>query len=105
MTHEAKHTPGPWSLNNWPQGDAELRIGAMGVARIATIHLRDVSINQQKANAALMIAAPDMLAALIAVQDDYRELLRSGPTNEEADEIDAMLQIIDAAIAKATGAA
>lgn len=42
-----------------------------------------------------------MLAALLSAQDDYREQLRSGPGNDEADEIDAMLSTIDDAIARA----
>lgn len=57
-----KHTPGPWSINNWPQGDSQIAIGAVGTPLIAKAFLRDVSINQQKANARLIAAAPELLA-------------------------------------------
>lgn len=50
------------------------------------------------------IAARVMLAALRAVQDDYRDQLRSAYDNGEADEIDSMLQEIDAAIKQAESA-
>jgi hypothetical protein len=51
------HTKGTWSINDWPQGDAEIRLGAPGTPRIATVHLRDVSINEQHANARLIAEA------------------------------------------------
>jgi hypothetical protein len=57
----ARHTPGPWSINDWPQGDSEIRIGADGTSRIATVHLRDVSINEQYANAKLIASVPTLL--------------------------------------------
>ena len=92
------HTPGPWSFsdefvldsNGWSVADPYCRCTA------------DTSPGEIEANARLIAAAPTMLDALYAVQDDYRELMRQGPNNEEADAIDAMLQIVDAAIAKAT---
>ena len=61
-----KHTEGPWSINEWPQNDNEIRIGATGTLRLATVHLRNVSINEQQANAQLISAAPNL----------YRELTR-----------------------------
>ena len=57
----SQHTPGPWSINEWPQRDAEIRIGAANTPLIATVHLRDESINGQKANAHLIAAAPELL--------------------------------------------
>ena len=58
-----KHTPGPWSINAWTQGDREIAIGAIGTPLIAKAFLRDVSINGQKANADLIASAPDLYAA------------------------------------------
>jgi hypothetical protein len=46
-----------------------------------------------------------MLLALKAVQDDYRELLRSGPDPVEQEEIGKMLAMVDAAIGLAEGVA
>lgn len=63
----AKHTPAPWSINNWTQATTDIAIGAVGTPWIAKIPLRDVSINEQKANAHLIAAAPNLLAALDAM--------------------------------------
>lgn len=59
-----KFTPGPWSINEWPQAGSDIAIGAAGAPRIAILPLRYVSINEQVANAKLIAAAPDLLAAL-----------------------------------------
>jgi hypothetical protein len=58
------HTPAPWSINDWPQANADIAIGAVGTPLIARVLLRDVSINEQQANAAMIAAAPDLLDAL-----------------------------------------
>lgn len=59
-----KFTPGPWDINKWPQQNSDITIGASGTPLIARVHMRDVSINEQKANANLIAAAPDMHYAL-----------------------------------------
>lgn len=73
-----EHTPGSWSINDWPHNNADMSIGAPGTPKIAIIPLRDVSINEQKANAALIAAAPDMYEAIVAVLGWY-----NGPTDIE----------------------
>lgn len=60
----SQHTPGPWSINDWPQANTDIAIGAVGTPLIARIPLRHVSINEQKANARLIAAAPELLEAL-----------------------------------------
>lgn len=65
----SNHTPGPWTINDWPQDTSDIRIGAVGTPRIASIHLRDVSINEQKANAQLIARSPEMFAALKVTLD------------------------------------
>ena len=62
---KTKHTPGPWTINEWPQSDREISIGAIGTPLIAKAFQRDVSINEQKANARLIAAAPELLQCLI----------------------------------------
>lgn len=57
-------TPGPWSINDWPQSNADIVIGAVGTPRIAKVLLRYASINEQKANARLIAAAPALYEAL-----------------------------------------
>lgn len=58
------HTPAPWSINEWLQKDSRISIGANGTPLIAYVPIRDVSVNEQKANAALIASAPDLLSAL-----------------------------------------
>lgn len=59
---KAHYTPSPWSINDWPQKDANIRIGAIGTPLIAAVEIRDVSQNEQLANAFLISAAPELLA-------------------------------------------
>ena len=61
---EPKFTPGPWSINEWPQAASDIAIGAVGTPLIAKVSLRDVSINEQKFNAHLIAAAPELYEAL-----------------------------------------
>lgn len=63
------HTPGPWSVNDWPQATTDIAIGAVGTPLIAKVPLRDVSINEQKANARLIAAAPDLLGVIKTLVD------------------------------------
>lgn len=67
---------------------------------------RSVSAEEQAENCRFAVRAvnayDDMLAALQHVQEDYREMIRQSCDNDEADELDGVLQIINAAIAKAT---
>lgn len=87
------HTKGPWSINDWPQATTDIAIGAVGTPLIAKVPLRDVSINEQKANAKLIAAAPDLLAALQWVMTAHGEQLSSAFEDAER------------AIAKAIGSA
>lgn len=69
-----KHTPGPWSINSWPQADADIRIGATGTPCLAVVPLRFVSINEQAANSRLIAAAPELLEALRALLAEHAEM-------------------------------
>lgn len=92
-----KHTPGPWKVDEFTRKTNEINIWADGTPLIAKVHLRDVSINEQFANADLIAAAPDLLEVL---DEAYAELLadshRDGPRS-------LLLTRIEVAIAKATG--
>ena len=52
----SQYTKEPWSINEWPQPDSSIAIGATGTPLIARVLLRDVSINGQKANARRIVA-------------------------------------------------
>ena len=64
MTTLPKFTPGEWTRNEWGTATNVIYIGTNGTPRVAAIPLRDVSRNEQMANAALVSAAPDMFHAL-----------------------------------------
>ncbi len=86
---EAKHTPGPWQ---WTQHfDPTISIYRDGFGQIARLY--DSSAGTGKANARLIAAAPDLLAALIEIvsADDAHELTQKH------------IESARAAIAKATG--
>ncbi len=86
------HTTAPWSINDWPQSNSDIVIGAEGTPRIAAVLLRHVSFNEQKANANLITAAPELLTALEACVS----CLTPGRDNAER-------RLARKAIAKATG--
>ena len=64
---ESKHTPGKWE---WSTGDPQLR--NYGVYSIEGGRIAEV-LNQNTANASLIAAAPDLLAALKDLQGAVRE--------------------------------
>lgn len=98
-----KHTPGPWSINNWPQPDSSIAIGATGTPLIARVQLRDVSINEHNANARLIAAAPELLEALSELADEVSDRfdLESPSTNPG---IKHAVAVARKAIARATAA-
>ena len=59
-----QHTKEPWGINDWPQPDNSIGIGAVGTPLIARVILRDVSINAQKANARRIVACVNACAGL-----------------------------------------
>lgn len=93
---EQRHTPAPWSLNAWPRSDSHLAVGAIGTPLVALLPLRDVSINEQKANARLVAASPKLLDAL-------RWLLREAESRMDAEHNQEVFAAARAAIAQATG--
>ena len=69
-----KHTPGPWTVREHNYGDVRGCHGvfAAGVTHPLVISVYGDSIENSDANARLIAAAPDLLAALIQIRDmDY----------------------------------
>lgn len=79
------HTPGPWSINDWPQASSDIAVGAAGTPVIARVPLRDVSINEQKDNARLIAASPVLLAMLLECTCQIEAFLRSCDEQEIRD--------------------
>ena len=89
----AKHTPGPWAVVGTNIEQIEEGVEIATVSEYRTMTLR------QSANARLIAAAPDLLAALREA-DTY---LHSVLSIQHDDVTDAVRQTVLAAIARATG--
>jgi hypothetical protein len=61
-----KHTPGPWAINRDKQGN--LNITSNTRPYVAQVFDNDIFDEEQDANAKLIAAAPDLLAALIEIK-------------------------------------
>lgn len=95
MENQGQHTPGEWTINEWPQAGTDIAIGAIGTPLIAKVVLRDCSINEQRANAHLIAAAPELLEALRTAET----LIALDIIRDDA----GCLKRVRAAIAKAEG--
>lgn len=98
-TNEVKYTPGPWKCNS--VGDIETPTG-----NVATVKLRvgadgNLDYARQLANARLIAAAPDLLAACV---EALCWLKVGKPINNGAkcETHGQMVDMVEAAIAKAT---
>lgn len=89
------HTPGPWMLNGWDvvQRDCTDKFPALAAILIGDGNLCMEEIN---ANASLIAAAPELLAALKEARDYLAEFFEEGREHR-------VVVAADAAIAKAEG--
>ena len=90
-----QHTPGPWFANDSLQLFAET---GQHIARLDS-STEGFEGGTLYANARLIAAAPDLLAALIAFDDAFSHYCEGDP---DSDEVSALYQAREA-IAKATG--
>lgn len=102
---KSNHTPGPWSL----YGDRPVHICSMSVAAptIATVNIDNSLPNYEEteANARLIAAAPDLLAALENIVQNFDMgdfIITVAAQGEDTPEHRANLDFARAAIAKAT---
>jgi hypothetical protein len=68
MTVVTTHTAGPWELSPIEDRDGGFAISADRY-RVATAHMRGDGYKQQLANARLIAAAPELLAACVEAYD------------------------------------
>ena len=113
----AKHTPGPWTAGNELNSERPGSVPVVALVRDSLggrMHVAFVNgkAGEQEANAALIAAAPDLLAALRALlplAERGRASVLSESSDEErpghADGFDATLEAARAALARATGGA
>lgn len=97
MTH---HTPGPWLTEREQGGGWAVWTRQPHTGTLATIHEEDINgCFPADANARIIAAAPDMLAALVAA-----ERFMGGFEGDEMQEgIDDRLALVRAAISLAKG--
>ena len=92
----SKHTPGPWEVERSLNGDYSVRHTATGNHPICDVFY---VTETGQANASLIAAAPDLLAACKALLE--MPML----TDKTYDQVQAVRKLATAAIAKATGEA
>jgi hypothetical protein len=105
VSERQAHTPGPWEI------DATSNVGAFEIwggpldSNAPQICSDDGDLNRPeecKANASLIAAAPDMLAALQSL-DEFAWSAMSADCKEAHDNLSRKLAVMRAAIAKAEG--
>lgn len=101
---EAKHTPGPWAYvpmltasENHKGYFVRAANPARGFWALATVQPGDTDGALGLANARLIAAAPDLLAALVVLVEEKADYMRRNPEREHA------IKMARAAIAMATG--
>jgi hypothetical protein len=87
------HTPGPWTLERDRSQSLSIYSGMVFIGEV--LHEVDEPGDQEKANASLIAAAPDLLAACRTALDSLHE---DGTTDTQE-----ALAVMRLAIAKATG--
>ena len=88
---KAQHTPGPWKLNT--DGDTGMNdsgcildsIGHVIVTDIYGTYRNGRTTGEAEANARLIAAAPDLLAALTEAVDFIWDEMRENPDKEDMD--------------------
>jgi hypothetical protein len=93
------HTPGPWTLHGWADNDYEINAALDTVCNVPGFDDDTVDADRAEANARLIAAAPELLAALREIADECNRRLRKG--EDSGDRL--TLQLCKAAIAKAEG--
>jgi hypothetical protein len=102
------HTPGPWRLTDDGQITADARDGKVEIA-VIELDFDEPFEREQRANARLMVAAPELLDALEQAEafiDDELECRERSGMDENAEyiaEAKAVLEAVRAAIIKAMG--
>lgn len=111
----SKHTPGPWKVGgqsgNPGEGEeisADGRLIAWTAATYDEDEDEDVVTEEDRANAQLIAAAPDLLAVVrmaIDYANDTKERFAVNFSSEDADAYDKLMDAAESAINKAEGRA
>lgn len=99
------HTPGPWTIHGWGDGDYEVNAASETVCNVPGFDDETVDVDRAEPNARLIAAAPDLLAACQTVAHDLQAALDGDDFSgmSDADLLRAFLNVLRPAIAKAEG--
>lgn len=99
------HTPGPWTIHRWGDGDYEVNAASETVCNVPGFDDETVDVDRAEPNARLISAAPDLLAACHAVAHDLQAALDGDDFSgmPDAELFRAFLNVLRPAIAKAEG--
>ena len=97
---KAAHTPGPWHAYLWDAASWEVDKGSPFIVEFSRTVDR---LDELAANARVIRSAPDMLAALKAINDRINSLAQDGNKKPHANDIRDWQRWSAAAIAKAEG--
>jgi len=99
-----KHTPAPWIIDDeYITTEKRLRDGIVEICAV-DIGFDEPFETEQKANAKLISAAPELLDALQSLLDMYVDFINSGDAGNWNPEEEKEVIKARAAISKATGA-
>ena len=101
MEQKAAHTPGPWNCNHSSASGYDIVCSENSPTDVCVISRRDKTTGEIDANARLIAAAPELLAAL---ERAYMALIGYLPAHRNG-VTDAAIGAASAAITKATGEA
>jgi len=101
MEQKAAHTPGPWNCNHSSASGYDIVCSENSPTDVCVISRRDKTTGEIDANARLIAAAPELLAAL---ETAYMALIGYLPAHRN-DVTDAAIGAARAAITKAKGGA
>lgn len=96
-----QHTPGPWEARHWGAADHEMEDGE--TAFIVTAAESSGLLSRSNADARLIAAAPDLLAALKALLPVAEAFERQASKGAGGRRGGAVFAAVRAAIAKAEG--
>ena len=96
-TNDQKHTPGPWRFDGIEDGEMRLSAESWGWFARVCIEVDEAPSNEGQANARLIAAAPDLLAAL--------EMADKWESDGRPDGVQHLIARLRATLAKARGEA
>ena len=97
------HTPGPWTLHGWADNDYEINAALDTVCNVPGFDDDTVDADRAEANARLIAAAPELLAACRMPRACLADWCEIAEDDDQRDDDHQAMRDAQAAIAKAEG--